>query len=303
MKINFTTGLVIVSLFLASVANAQSSAVQNALKDVQGQVQDLVTAKDEGQKDDLNLRIETFKKVVDFSISEAKDLKIKLLALDKLSKETMLWRDSIISSVNQAVDYYENQKESLDDVSKINLETIKKIASDFKEWRDKNYVAAVGVADSYLLILQEQKAVETATKRSERIRKDVLNLQKAKIKGVAKLQEMLGNADKKINEAADLNKEAGNLFWNQYILPIAMQGVENETTTTSSAPAATSTVMNAPLFGTSTATSSTSSPANATSSPIFQPSSIKDLVESSLSKIKETYQIFIEMSNLVRKLL
>ena len=303
MKINLTTGLVIASLVFAGAANAQSSAVQNALKDVQGQVQNLVTAKDEGQTDDLSLRVETFKKVVDFSVSEAKDLKIKLLALDKLSKETALWRDSVIYSINQAVDYYENQKEDLDDVSKINLETIKKIASDFKEWRDKNYVAASSEADSYLLILQEQKAVETAAKRSERIRKDVLTLLKAKIKGAAQLQEMLGNADKKINEAADLNKEANNLFWNQYILPIALLNIENETTTTSSVTVATSTMMDAPLFSTSTATSSTSSPANATSSPEFSPSSIKDLVESSLSQIKGAYQIFIEMSNLVRKLL
>ena len=303
MKINFTIVFLIISLISAGTANAQSSAVQNALKDVQGQVQDLVTAKDEGQTDDLSLRIETFKKVVDFSISEAKDIKIKLLALDKLSKEVALWRDSIVSSLNKAIDYYEDQKESLDDTNKINLETIKKIASDFKEWRDKNYIAASSEADSYLLILQEQKAVETAMKRSERIRKDVLALLKAKIKGAAQLQELLGDADKKINEAADLNKEANDFFWNQYILPIALRNIENETTTTSSVPAATSTLMNAPLFATSTATSSTSTDANATSSPIFRTSSIKDLVESSLSQIKGAYQIFIEMSNLVRKLL
>jgi len=297
MKKILTISLIIFFAVSGGLANAQSAAVQNALEDVKGQVQNLVTAKDEGKTTDLNLRIETFKKVLDFSISEAKDLKVKLLALDKLSAETALWRDNVVKTVSAALDYYESQKQKIEYADVITLETITKMASDFKEWREKNYLPAAGGADSYLLIVQEQKAVEVAEKRWQRIQKDILALQKARVKNAGQLKGMLDEAGKKISEAKKINEEAGGLFWDNYLAPYALMLTENQTSTTSSIP----------KMGTTTlelATTSTSSAeANATSSPVFQPSSIKDMVESSLNQIKEAYQIFIEMSNLVRKLL
>ncbi|HXF44066.1 MAG TPA: hypothetical protein VNK70_01220 [Candidatus Paceibacterota bacterium] len=306
---NFAAVIIAVLLIFASSASAQSPAVQDALQGVKGQVQSLVTAKDEGKTDDLSLRIETFKKVLEFSVSEAKDLKVKLLALDKLPEETALWRDGVVKTINTALDYYESQAVLFEDENEISLEEIKKIASDFKSWREKNYLAAVGEADSYLLISQEQKALETAEKRWQRIQKDVLSLQKARIKNASKLKEMLEEAGKKISEAKNKNSEASGIFWNAYVMPYAMQIASNQTSTTSSVPIATATTSESAtastelIAATSDTTSSTSTAANASSSQVIPTPSIKDLVESSLNDIKGAYQIFIEMGNLVRKLL
>ena len=78
--------LCVASLGLFGIrAEAQSSETQGALDGVKTQVESLVVAKDEAViQDDLGLRIETFRKVVEFSIGEAKGLKIKLLGVEDL---------------------------------------------------------------------------------------------------------------------------------------------------------------------------------------------------------------------------
>jgi hypothetical protein len=100
-----------------------------------------------------------------------------------------------------------------------------------------------------------------------------------------------------ISDAVDLNNQAYDLFSQNY-------GVENAPMVSSTDLVATSsdstdaTSTDGAAYSTFTASSSLT--ADAVPNPIV---SIKDLVGSSLSKIKDAYQNFIDISNLVRKLL
>lgn len=55
---------------------------ENALNDVKESVTNLINAKDQNDSNSLAFRIVTYKKVIDLSISEVKDVKDKLLTVE-----------------------------------------------------------------------------------------------------------------------------------------------------------------------------------------------------------------------------
>ncbi len=315
-KILITFIVLIISYSLTVSANAQSTAVQEAFEDVEDQVENLVVAKDENIPDDLAFRIETFKTVVDFSISEAKDLKIKLLSLDQIEEDFSLWKEERINDLNQALAYYDEQKQLIDDSEVIDLEYIKNIASDFKSWREQIYLPAAEQVNELLLVKQEQNAINIAERRWQRINKDIVKLQEANIKGVATLQELLDKAGELVNESSEINQDAQDLFFNLYIYTNSSTSSINSFTATTTETTDEEEFAHPTSSISSTATTTETTDKSDESADSVEteinttdidlpplPLSIKDLVKASLIKVKGAYQVFIEMSNLVRELL
>jgi len=300
-KIAILLILPVAYLTIATPANAETK-LETRLESVKGQVENLVTAKDEKSLSELALRVETFKKVIEFSVSETKGLKIKLLALEGLSKEEIIWRDKMIKEFNSFLELYENRETAIESARDIDINGIKSLAADFKEWRENTYLPIAERVNEFLLIHQEENAIDIAMRRWTRIDEDITKLEKAKIKGVEDLRRLLNDAQKSIKEGEKLNKDAGNSFWKNYIMTSTSTATSTEATSTSAAFA-----LEAPVAAEKESVSlksATTTEEDATSTlPIIQPPSIKNLVEDSLVHIKDSYRIFIEMSNLVRKLL
>ncbi|MFA6365428.1 MAG: hypothetical protein WCW78_03435 [Candidatus Paceibacterota bacterium] len=292
------------------VVFAQSEGVQKALENVKDKLDNLVTAKDEKQPMELGLRIETLKKVIDLSITEAKDTRVKLLSLEDLEKNTTLWRDVIAEEMKKDAEYAAGIKKDIENNEKtFTITDVKETAKRFKDWRDTSYLPAVNQIRDYFLTAQEDKTIQTTKTRWQKIDEDIKKLEKAKVKNIESARKLLKNADFLIAESESLNQEAKTLFEDRYITPVVIK----ETTSTESISTSTEELIfqekkgtKSDLLETNTATSSSyissSTDANDESSPL-PPASIRDLVTGSLSKIKDTYKVFIEMSNLVRKLL
>ena len=303
MKKFLVGSLIAFTIFSLSALDvlAQSQSAQNALETVKEKVDNLVTAKDENKTDDLNLRLEAFKKVIDLSLAEAKDLKIKLLAFDQIKDEdTIIWKKDILEDLNKAIGYYEDQKQSLETKENLDLDSIKILGEEFKKWREDNYLNIANQINDFLLIKLEEKAIEVTKIRAEKILNDITKLQKTKIRNTAQLTPMLDKANKTINEAEKLNKDGWILFSEKFIKKPAIE-LEN----TSSTKASSTTIIEKPkedvqILNTTTTLIEASS---TDAVPPPQPPSIKDLIKMSLDKIKDSYQTFIEMSSLVRKLL
>ncbi len=283
---------ILILLFIAAILSsnfvyAESKPVEEALENVKDGVSDLVTAKDEKDSLSFPLRAETFKRVVELSLSEAKELKLKLLAFDSITTSSLVgnWRNEMIQDLNEALSYYERQKELKNEPQTI--EEVKALAQGFKTWREENYLPLANETNEFLLVKQEEKAIEVALKRSKKINEDLLKLQKSKIlaitKNLGQLNKLLLKADSLIGESKKQNEAAYQLF---------LDSLE----TTSTVPAPTLLLLPQEESGTSTASSTIPSD----DVPLL---SIKDLIKVSLNKIKEAYQVFIEMSSLVRKLL
>ncbi len=332
LKKSITT-LVILTFFIGGVSFAQESDTETKLQETKETVNELVEAKDENSPFDISLRIKTFKKVIELSKSEAKDLKINLLALEDINKKLIPWREKAVKELNSITKHYEDRLQEISEKeSDLTLEEIQTIASDFKNWREENYIPIQNKVQNLLLIKKESKALEIAKKRLEKINNDLQILQKAKIGDTEKLFEMFKNAEEFIKNAEEENKEASKILIEQYSIPepkATSTPTENSTstenttttieTTTSTEKSATST----PEITTSTTqnttttepeststtgimtmeatTSTTTSTKEAAGLNDSSKQSIRDLIGSSWSNIKSAYQIFIEMSGFVRK--
>lgn len=268
-----------------------TSTLKKAVEDIKDNIETLITAKDEGTED-LAFRVETFKKVINLSLTEAKDLKIKLIALENEDEQTVLWKKDILEKIAVAIKYFEGQKSELENQKDLTLAWIKTAAQNFKNWREQNYLPVASQGFDFLLIQQENKAVETAQNRLQKIKKDLENLKKYRLKNIKTLNEKLTKATQLIEAGAKINEQTEIYFWQT----VQATSTEDQIATSSE------TGLTATTTITATASSSAATSTPETADQNSQPS-IRDLVKSSLNQIKEAYQIFIEMSNLVRDLL
>lgn len=316
MRIVFLSSFLIAALLLpvAAPVHAQSESMQKALESVKGTLDDLVAAKDEQKPVELGLRIEALKKAINLSAAEAKELRVKLIAIEDLDAKTDAWREIMADQMKKAAEYALGEGKAIETNEKeMTLAEVKDIAARFKAWRESSYLPVVGQVRDYFLIAQEEKTIETAKSRWQKIDSDIKKLEKAKIKNIESVRKMLTNADFLIAEGEAMNQEAWTSFVDVYISrttsTAATSTDSNATTTETSATStdsnATTTVQENPItLESSTSSSPLASSTDAKDEPVpLPPPSIRDLVHGSLSKIKDAYKVFIDMSNVVRKLL
>ena len=265
LAVVFALAFLVVS-YPGSATAESAPAVQKVLENTKAYLDDLVTAKDDNTSNDLSLKIETFKQVLDLSSAETKDLEFKLLTADK-EERFEAWKKTSLDKLARALAYYDSERDLLSDPNSITADDITNIAKHFKEWRESEYLPLVSEVQDFILIKQEVKAIQTAGKRLDKVNENLVSL------GISSdnknISKYLLKAKSFINSASKLNDEAADLFVSRYI-----------STSTEEA---------------------TSTDANATSTPPL--TSVKDLVRSSLDAVKGAYQSFIDVIGLVRKLL
>lgn len=323
--------LIILAFFGGGIVFAQESDVENQLQETQEDIDKLIKAKDEDSHFDVALCIELFKEATNLSMTEAKNLKIKLIALDKIENERLInWKDEVVEKLNEIIGYYENIKENAsENESSLVLEEIQQMAIDFKTWREENYLPLQDEIQNLLLIKKEKEALQISNRRLEKISNDITILEQAGFSQIDELKNMFENAEKLIENAEVENEEAMELFITENTAPLKPIIEEIATSTeiqsTSTIPiisssTATSTESNSTstlLISTSTLPISTSTPSISTSTSLISTStlqitetfnkkqerSIRGLISASWENIKGAYQTFIEMSSFVRKLL
>ncbi len=317
--------------FYRPVFADNTSAVSQVFQSAKDALDSLIAAKDQGSVNDVALRVNAFNQVLDLSIAEAKDYELKLLTTDKNS-DYDVWIKSAINGLTAAIVYYNSEKSVLAGTSPIDLTGIKLMAEDFKNWRSKNYLPLVSEIQDFLLVKQEYSAIDTSQKRLDNITKDLSSLNFNQ-EDEGTLNGMLGSAKSDIKSAVSLNDQAYQLFLERYVSPLIVStsststdatstdGSVNASSSASSSPAdatstgsgeivssstvstsSTSTVISTDQVSSSTVENGSSTDSNSAGGTLNE-LSIKDLVGSSLNKIKEAYQNFIDMSNFVRKLL
>ncbi len=302
-KLLIITAVAFVALMGSSrpVFADDGGAVNQVFQSAKDALDSLVTAKDEGNANDVTLRINAFEQVLDLSTSEAKDLELKLLTADK-NPDYDIWVKSAVSGLTEALVYYDSERQLVSSSSSLDVAGIKAIAEDFKTWRDDKYLPLVNQIQDFLLVKQEFSALDTSEKRLNNITSDVSSLN-LKTKDRKTINDFLNVAKGDIKSGRDLNSQAYELFLNKYVsgLSAASSTTKDQTSNASSSDSISSVTSTEISTSTIEATSSSSTEAAAGEAP--QEVSVKDLVNSSLMKIKDAYRNFIGISNLVRKLL
>ncbi len=275
-------------------ASAQTTGIQRVLESAKQTIDDFVSAKDDQQSMELPLRIKTLEQAISLSIEEAKDLRDKLNDLDNLGADEKAWRNEKIQEIKVAITYFESTKKKIVDKSDTLTEADTKTAAEnFKQWRSEHYLPVLNEVQDYFLIIQQDKTIQTTKTRWQKIDGDIKRLEKAKVKKIDTARKLLTDANGLIEESDTLNQSARAIFFDTFITPTTSTATSSDSENSTSSDAKLSTLVE------DIATTST----EAVESADTKPKSIEDLVTDSLSKIKETYKIFIDMSGLVRKLL
>ncbi|MEX2436569.1 MAG: hypothetical protein WD471_00215, partial [Candidatus Paceibacterota bacterium] len=214
MKIIKTTVLLLL-IFLVSgnVTFAQTDNKSNTLEKTQENIEELIKAKDQESPLDLGLRIEILKKALDLAMNEVKDLKISLIAFDKIDEEEVEvidWKNKTIEELNNVIAYYETIEERVNaSSSDLTLEEVQNIAIELKEWRDLNYTDTHDEVRNFLLIDKKKNVLKIINTRWDRIKKDMNTLQRlGYIDENSILWESLNNAKELIKESTNASNNA-----------------------------------------------------------------------------------------------
>jgi len=250
---------------------------QTAVDSVKEAISNLVSAKDEKKQIETPVRIDTLKKAVSLAINEAKDLRIKLIGLEDLSDSYEAWKTQKSLDMKEMIDTLDLFKKEIAKIEKdeeITDAKIKEIGEKIKSWRETTYLPLSNEIQDYFLVIEEYKTIDTAQNRSGKIEADIIKLDKRK-KNTTDLKKLLGDANSEIEAANKINDEAKTLFEDSYF-PTKKEAIVTTTT---------------PKISEEIDTVS------------IPKKSVRDLVKDSSNKVRNSYKIFIEMSNLVRKLL
>jgi hypothetical protein len=260
--------------FLITPASAASSPVEKTVESVKEQINSLINAKDVDTKeeDTLDLRKDILTKAIDISIEEAKDLKTKLGDIKENEEQKADWVKKSIEKLDEIISYYQSQKKIIEKNEFESIDDVKNLAQEVKEWRQENAKKPIAEIHEYFLLREQCSAIDTAETRYIKIKADIEKLERLKM-NVEEAKKLLERSYGKIRESRDYLTIANNAFWNKVLTEeksVMKTLATDEKTDTSIEKEDTKT---------------------------------QELVKDSLGKIKEAYQVYIEISNSVRKLL
>jgi len=260
---------------------AASSPVEKTVETVKEQIDTLISAKDEKKEseDTLELRVEILTKALDISLEEAKDLKSKLSEIKEDDEKKVEWIKNSITKLDEIIAYYESQRKIVEKNEFTSIEDIKTLANEIKTWREEKSKETIELIHEFFLLKEQKSAIDIAEARYAKIKTDIEKLERFKMK-VGDAKKLLEKSNGKIKEGMNAWNTAYDAFWKKVIPPEKKAGEDIKILKTIETRTLASTESEKELV-----------------------ISTKDLVKESLGKIKETYQIFLEISNSVRKLL
>lgn len=295
-KERIITIALLVAVFFAFPAYAEES--ESAIDQVKKRLDSLIATKDEevGGVIAIADRIGLLKEVVGISAKQARDLKARLVVLDYEENEVS-WRDEMIKKLDEAVAFYSSIGKKIDEKEKeITLEEIILITNNLRQERNEKYLPLIEEINEFILISRVHEIIRVANRRLERIEKDLDRLSEMQFKGINELKNLFKEAKDLILEGEIVYTQARTSFWASYEEgrvndeEMAAEAEEAEVPNEAEAEAAAEIQVE-----------TMTDEAGQEVEP--QTVSIENLAGSSLNNIRGAYWIFIEMSNLVRKLL
>lgn len=274
---------------------AETNPAEKAIQGVKNTVEALIEAKDKNDPKEAGARLEAYQKVLGLMLQDAKEMRIKLLSFEegKTTTTVGIWKKNRVEALLEASKYYEKEILVVKEFENPPIEEVKTRAEDLKKWREEVYIPLAEEIQAFLLIEQQKKSIATAEGRLEKVNVDVLKLKKAKFKKIKEVEEKFLRAGTLISEAKTIWGKASREFEKRHLLLFMKEGsLERE-------------VLEKEIKEEKEKIEKEKKIQNTTQSttPPSSPPSIKEMVDESFAKVKDSYQLFIEMSNFVRKLL
>lgn len=285
-------------LFFVAPSEAQTNPTEKVIQGVKDTVDALIEAKDKNSPEEAKARLDAYKKVLDLALQDSKETRLKLLAFEneKTTTTAAIWKADRLKNMSSAVKHYEDELSIIGKMENPSMEEVKARAEELKTWREEFYIPLSEEVQAFLLIETQKKSLETAKNRLEKVNADVVKLRKAKFRKISEVETRFKTAAELIADAERLNSSAEREFAKWYLLPFMKDGEEKK-------------ILEKELkedkekIEKEKKAAESKDEDSSDSAPVLKSTSIKGMVDGSFSKVKDSYRIFIEMSDLVRKLL
>jgi hypothetical protein len=182
---SFISGALIAALFSPLGTAFAKEHLSTNLKEVLGKVTEISTiASDETltdtekQQKELAARKEALVKIFELTLLEDQDLKTRLSNLQELKPEYEEMRELLLNVFTENENAYRVMNKRLNEAKQI--EDVKQLATDFKNWRNAVYNPKVDQILSFVLVFQQEKTLRIARDRFQKIQSDLDKLTAAK---------------------------------------------------------------------------------------------------------------------------
>lgn len=303
--------LPLLKIYAAESAPAQDGT-QASLEQVQGTVDELIQLKDdsnipdkEKEAQEIQIRKKAMDQIIDLSLSEIKNLENKLNSLKLTTDEQKEEMAIFLNILDKNINYSEELKTNVDKDGLTSNE-IKKMAQEYKDWRAENYDIYIKKITAFILIFQEKDVLKIANTRLDKIVSDLTNLEKSNLIAKEDTWNLINLSIKSLGNAQIYNNKAERII-SGYVQDL-ITAASSTQEISSSTPDILSATSSENLINTATSTqiidaTSTTSTTMASSSKaqIEIENESHNLIEQSLKEIKNAYNDFIAISNLVSK--
>lgn len=266
--------LSISSLSLRTASAA--SSIDNDVNSIDSKVNQLITIRDDSSLSSADKTAQEFKaqqdvlnSVIDLSDNEISSLQDKLNNLPKFdadSPEKQL-QDTYSSELDGYATYFGDERQQVADASTI--DDLKSIATDIKDYRSSGYNDEIQNIITFTLVYYDESVISTAKTRLDKVTSDINKLQSSGLLKKSFSHSSLDKASGLIDEATKLEDQAKALI---------LQPPQDNTPATQTGQ---------------TTTDKTVTP----------PPAPRDLINQSINDIKESYNLFIQVSKDIRKAL
>jgi hypothetical protein len=157
-------------------------------------------------KAELKIRKGILDKIIICSIKEAEDLKNELELMRGDSKNIIDLRNKFLTELDQAINYYESQKNGIADLGILGT---KNMAKKLIDWRASSFDYLVERTNYFSTWEKNQIFINAAGDRLRQIRKSVLSVSEDDVEVI----KILDEAENNLQKAQESNKDAQDSFW------------------------------------------------------------------------------------------
>ena len=270
--------LMLIFFLAVNNAHAQTASPEISLKTDanEANITKSVTAKKELE---LELKRSVLLRVLDISTIEIKNFNEKISKIEKPSEDLEIIKDEISKDLDSFSQYITDTYKEVEDAK--DLQTIYKIASDIKNWREDKYNLEAKNIFNLILVWQTQEITNIANNRLDKISsayKKIIETDEEK----SKIFEDSSNAIKEAEKYSALAKEVFIKKWN--IIKIS------ESPAPSTKPSPTNLISATPPLASPTPTTTPTPPTSITPTP--SPST-RTYIENTISSLKDAYKGFL----------
>ncbi len=208
--------LILAGLFLPESRSYAQESFQSSLWEIAGKISAFLTFRkpeispEEKIDQEIRTRKESVEKIFDLTKLEQADLLNRLSNLQDLNDQQNKMRTALTEFVkenNNGLNEIESRLESAND-----LESIKKLASEFKDWRTLVYNPKTEKVVAFTFVFQGKNILSVAEERLANVKSDLSEYQNALREKDEKADGLLNKSDSHIKEAGELNTQARNLI-------------------------------------------------------------------------------------------